>query len=74
MVSFLGRLGREDTTDHGVRVVLDMCWSGVCEGHGTDVPWTGMCTTGFGNSTRLLLRVAGRWRSTSLTALIRKQR
>ena len=35
-------------------------------GHGTDVTWTGMCTSGFGNSTHLLLRVAGRWRSTSL--------
>ena len=31
--------------------------------HVTDVPWTGMCTAGFGNSTRLLLHVSGRWRS-----------
>ena len=33
----------------------------------------GMCTAGFDNSTRLLLHVAGRWRSTSLTTLIREK-
>jgi hypothetical protein len=31
-------------------------------------------TDGFGNSTRPLLRIVGRWRSTSLSSLIRKQR
>ena len=36
-----------------------MCCFGARWGHGTDVPWTGMCTAGFDNSTRLLLRVAG---------------
>ena len=51
-----------------------MCWLGVSWGHGTDVPRTGMCTVGFGNSTHLLLRVAGRWRSTSPRSLIREQR
>jgi hypothetical protein len=51
-------------------MTVDMCWSWVCEGNGTDVSWTGMCTVGFGNSTRLclLLRIVGRWRSTSLRA------
>ena len=52
----------------------DMCWFSVCWGYDTDVSRTGMCTGGFGNSTRLLLRVAGRWRSTSLKSLIREQR
>ena len=51
-----------------------MCWFSVCWGHGTDVSRAGMCTVGFGNSTRLLLHVTGRWRPTSLTALIKKQR
>jgi hypothetical protein len=41
-------------------VSVDIRWSGVCEGHGTDVPRTGMYTAGFGKSTRLLLRVTGR--------------
>ena len=50
------------------------CWFSVCWGHGTDVPRAEMCTAWFGNSTCLLLRVAGRWRSTSLTTLIRVQR
>ena len=49
-----------------------MCWFSVCWGHGTDVPQAGMCTVWFVNSTSLLLRVDGRWRSTSLTTLIRK--
>ncbi len=43
-----------------------MCWSGVCEGHDTDVPWTGMCTDGFGNSTCLPLRVTRRTRCPNL--------
>jgi hypothetical protein len=47
----------------GFAVCDCMCWFGVCWGHGTDMPRTGMCTAGFGTSTRLLLRVAGRWRS-----------
>ena len=49
-----------------------MSWSDVFEGHDTDVLWTGMCTVGFGNSTCLLLRVTGRFRSTSLRTLLRK--
>ena len=28
---------------------VGMCWFGVCWGHDTDVPRTGMCTDGFGN-------------------------
>jgi len=32
-----------------------------------------MCTDGFDNSTCLLLRVTGRWRSTSLRSLISDQ-
>ena len=43
------------------------CWFGMCWGHDTDVSWTGCARTphdGFGNSTRILLRVSGRWRST----------
>ncbi len=27
-------------------LVTDVCWSGGCEGHGTDVPWTGMFKVG----------------------------
>ena len=57
-----------------VYATVVMCWFGVCWGHGPDVSRAGMCMVGFGNSTRLLLRVAGRWRSTSLRALIREQR
>jgi hypothetical protein len=45
----------------------------VCWGHDTDVSGTGMCTTVFVNSTHLLLRVTGRWRSTSLRSLTREQ-
>ena len=50
----------------------EMRWSGVCEGHDTDVPRTGMYKDGFGDSMCLLLRVAGRWRSTSPRTLIRE--
>ena len=49
-----------------------MCWFSVCWGNGTDVSREGMCTAWFVNSTCLLLRVAGRWRSTSLRTLIRE--
>ena len=41
-------------------VTTRMCWFGVCWGHDNDVPWTVMCTTGFDNSTCLLLHVTGR--------------
>ena len=47
---------------------LQTCVGSVC------VVADGMCTVGFGNSTSLLLHVTGRWRSTSLTTLIRAQR
>ena len=53
-------------------VTTVMCWFGVSGGI-TDVSQTGMWTTGFGNSTCLLLHVTGRWRSTSLRTLIREK-
>jgi hypothetical protein len=55
-------------------VTIDTCRSGVCEGHHTDVPWTGMYTVGvrqFDGSSSMR-----RWvmQFTSLRVLIREHR
>ena len=51
-----------------------MCWFGMCWGHVTDVSRTGCARLGSATRTRLILRVGGRWKSTSLRALLRKYR
>ena len=76
-------MGREGTVVHGVRVVFTSCHDlkqtkiyvfALYYMFYIILAVSVVCTVGFDNSTCLLLRVAGRWRSTSLRALIREQR